>query len=151
MPFKQDAFMKANFSPRTEKVGLPSLADWFDGDPEWEVRGLTGAELARCNAAQTKTKNLSNIIEALSSGTNAETVNALRQSLGLGDNTPGELAKRLEMLTLGSVDPVVPLELAVRLAEAYPVEFFQLTNTITKLTGMGHEAGKQGPSGSKTK
>jgi hypothetical protein len=57
--------------------------------------------------------------------------------LGLIKDTPGEIAKRLEMLVMGSVAPAVSLPVAVKLAEAFPIEFLQLTNEISDLTGRG--------------
>ena len=62
---------------------------------------------------------------------------AVRRALGLTKDTPGEIAKRLEMLVLGAVSPVLTLPQAVKLAEAFPVEFLVLTNEITALTGKG--------------
>jgi hypothetical protein len=56
--------------------------------------------------------------------------------------TNGEIAKRLEMLVMGSVSPEVTLPVAVKLAEAFPVEFLELTNAITTLTGQGFDMGK---------
>jgi hypothetical protein len=63
-----------------------------------------------------------------------------RKALGLaGKETPGEIAKRLEMLAMASVEPAISLQVAVKLAENFPVEFYQLTNEITELTGMGFD------------
>jgi hypothetical protein len=39
---------------------------------------------------------------------------------------------------------VVDLSAAVKLAEAFPIEFFTVTNTITELTGQGAEAADLG-------
>jgi hypothetical protein len=64
---------------------------------------------------------------------------AVRKALGLTADTPGEIAKRLEMLTLGSVAPAISLPVAVKLAEAFPIEFLTLTNEISELTGKGAE------------
>ena len=38
---------------------------------------------------------------------------------------------------MGSVAPAVSLPVAVKLAEAFPIEFLQLTNEISDLTGRG--------------
>ena len=75
------------------------------------------------------------IVKAIAaSGDQAE---AVRRALGLTKDTPGEIAKRLEMLVMGAVSPAMTLPQAVKLAEAFPVEFLALTNEITALTGKG--------------
>ena len=40
--FDSKKFNQVNFQPATSKVLVPELADFFQGEPEWEVRGLTG-------------------------------------------------------------------------------------------------------------
>ena len=62
---------------------------------------------------------------------------AIRKALGLGKDTPGEIAKRLEMVVAGCISPVLTLPQAVKLAERFPIEFLTLTNEITELTGNG--------------
>ena len=64
---------------------------------------------------------------------------AVRSALGLTKDTPGEIAKRLEMLVMGSVAPKIELPTAVKLAEAFPIEFLSITNRITELTGQGFD------------
>jgi hypothetical protein len=49
-------------------------------------------------------------------------------------------------MVAGSVEPACSMELAVRLAEHYPVIFFQLSNRILELTGQGSDAEKKPPS-----
>ena len=100
------------------------------------VRGLTANELYTAIEAGNRQKTLGKILEAIAS--TGEGVADARKVLGFtGKETPGEIAKRLEMLVKASVDPVIPLNIAVKLAENFPIEFYQLTNEITELTGMG--------------
>jgi hypothetical protein len=47
------------------------------------------------------------------------------------------------MLALGSVEPAVDHETAVRLCTYCPIEFYALTNAIVKLTGQGAEIKKK--------
>ena len=68
---------------------------------------------------------------------------AVKKLVGLDDSVPQDIARRLEMLALGSVDPEADLELAVKLCTHFPIEFFSLTNAITKLTGQGAEIKKK--------
>lgn len=149
--FDKKAFSKANFVPRTEQVSVSSLADWFEGDPLWTVRGLSFEELSRADSKADQTQTMIAVIEALSGGDKKEQATAIQEALGMGDNTPPQMIKRLEMLVIGSVSPEIDLPIAVKLAENFPVEFKELTDKIITLTGQGRVLGKQKGSGSKQK
>ena len=142
MPFDLEKFERAKFEPRRKIVAVESLSDFFaEGEaPEWEVRGLTANELHRAMEASRRQGSMEAIVKAMA--TKAEQVTAMRAALGLSGDTPGEIAKRMEMLVMGSVAPAIELPAAVKLAEAFPVEFLMLTNEITELTGKGSEMGK---------
>ena len=141
MPFDAAKFEQAKFEARTKLVHLPALSDFFDDDDcQWEVRGLNSNELHQAMAASKTQKALEQILKAISE--NKEQAKTAGSALGLHGDTPGEIAKRLEMLVCGSVDPEISLPIAVRLAENYPIEFLTLTNTITELTGMGFQHAK---------
>lgn len=148
--FDAKRFMKTKWQPRTEDVPVPGLKGFFpEGEnPVWKVRGLTGQEIGQANEAPDNFKTMAAAVEALA-GAQAmkEKVSAIRDLLGLGGKTPADVAKRLEHLVLGSVDPPCTLDLAVKLCEAFPIEFFELTNKILRLTGLGQMPGKQPPSG----
>lgn len=142
MAFDAAKFELAKFAPRTQRVEVKALADFFDDDEYfWEVRGLDSNELHRAIAASQTQKALEQILEAISK--NKDQAKAAGSALGIHGDTPGEIAKRLEMLVAGSVNPSIDLPVAVKLAEKYPIEFLTLTNTITELTGMGFEYAKQ--------
>jgi len=149
MSFDAKKFLKTKFTARTEPVPVPDLQTFFaEGEkPVWTVRGLTGQELGRTNEAAEKNRNVAAILEGLISADAKEKAQAVKELLGVGGSTPADIAKRLECLVIGSVDPPCTLDLAVRLCETFPVEFFQITNVITKLTGQGQLPGKQPPSG----
>ncbi|MEJ1365620.1 MAG: hypothetical protein RPU42_11135 [Candidatus Sedimenticola sp. (ex Thyasira tokunagai)] len=138
-------FMAAQFKHRTEAVPVLGLADWFNCEegetPQWTVRGITGNELARANEALLKNKKLTIFTEALvaASKSKSESVREVQEALGVSDDVHGEIAKRLEMLVMGSVNPTIDLPVAVKLAENYPIEFYMLTNKITTLTGQGQQ------------
>jgi len=143
MGFKIKEFKKARFSPRTETISLPDMADWFDGIPEWTVRGLNGNELARCKEkAARNRKTITAIIEALSTEQTEDAVSVVKTITGTDGSVPMSTSLRLEMLVAGSVDPVCDIELAAKLNMAHPAEFQILTKSITRLTGLGHEPGK---------
>ena len=142
MSFDAARFEQAKFADRTKRVEVPSLADFFDGDESvWEVRGLNSNELHKAIAASQTQKALEQILSAISE--NKDQAKQVGTALGVHGDTPGEIAKRLEMLTAGSVEPEITLPIAVKLAETFPIEFLTLTNTITELTGMGFEYAKQ--------
>lgn len=136
MPFDVDKFDRAELKPRTEVVEVEALAAFFgDEPPQWTVRGLSATELHRAMEAGKRQSSVEAIVKAIASG--GDQAQAVRKALGLSADTPGEIAKRLEMLVMGSVSPKVELPTAVKLAEAFPIEFLSLTNRITELTGKG--------------
>jgi len=152
MPFDSARFVRASVVPRTAKVKLPALAGFFDADeaPEFEVRGLDGSELAQTHDAVRRNKDLTELVTGLLSGEGAEKVVAIRDAMGLGDKVPDEIAKRLEILTLGSVEPKLDREACLKLCRAFPVEFYLLSNKVTELTGEGAILGESTGSGATT-
>ena len=151
--FDQNGFMTAEFQPRTEAVPVPALKDFFeDGEnAEIVVRGMTAVEIAKSNEAEKRNTFMTSMAKAMvAPGDNDKArVDQIRAAIGLTDDVPGELAKRIEMLTMCSVEPALEQNVVVKFAEKYPVEFYSLTNKITELTGKGAVvvAGKSTPSG----
>lgn len=137
MAFNAEKFERSKFEARRAKVPVPALSDFFDEreTPEWEVRGLSAVELHKAMEAGKRQGSIEAIVKAIAA--NQDQAGAVRKALGLTKDTPGEIAKRLEMLVMGSVAPAVSLPVAVKLAEAFPIEFLQLTNEISDLTGRG--------------
>ena len=146
--FDAKGFLKAQLEPRTETVPLPVLAPWFkDEVPAITVRGLTGEELAKVREAAEKNKAAGQMIEAMVGGTDKERIAAIRQAMGVADGVTDDYAKRIEMLVIGAVSPLLDLNTVLRLATTFPVEFYILTGKITALTGLGHTVpGKRAPS-----
>lgn len=150
MPFNAEKFERATFEARTARVSVPALAPFFDeGEAcEFVVRGLTATELHRALEAGKRQGSVEQIVKAIA--TSGDQAEAVRRALGLTKDTPGEIAKRLEMLVLGAVSPALTLPQAVKLAEACPVDFLSLTNEITALTGKGFDLVKPGAASRKT-
>jgi len=153
MEFDIQKFTSQAFQPREHDIPVPALAAWFKGaakkdeagaeqPPAWKVRGLTGPELAKCNEAQQRNRNRAAIAEGLASGSDDKIASAIKEILGTGQAVPDDIAKRIEMLVLGSVEPKCSHQVAVKLADAFPVEFFEITTAIVRLTGQGGEPGK---------
>ena len=145
MAFDAKKFLKTQFEARTEDVSVPDLKEFFpEGEnPVWVVRGLTGHELGQVQEARERSRNLEAILEKLLSAAAEGKAEAVKEMLGLGQDTPADIVRRLEMLVLGSVNPACNQELAVRICTYYPIEFMTLTNTISKLTGMGASVKKK--------
>lgn len=141
MAFKKKEFEKAKMEYRIMDVPVLSMAEWFDGAAMWKVRGLSGNELGRCNEMAGSRKGLTEILQDLLVKKSEETT---------ADYVPQEVAKRIEYLMAGSVDPVCDLELATKVNETFPIEFRILTQKIIELTGQGQVVGKQTPSGIET-
>jgi hypothetical protein len=137
MAFSADKFQRAAFAPRTETVEISAMAEFFGPEekPEFTVRGLTASELHKAMEAGARNKQVDAVVKALS--TSADKIAAIRAAIGLSADTPGEIAKRIEMLVAGCISPKIDHAIAVKLAEVFPVEFYDLSNRITTLTGMG--------------
>lgn len=151
MAFDCNKFMQTAFIPRQASIEVPGLADWFTGDGPalWVLRGQTGNEIALSMEASNKVKNVDAIIKAIAA--NKDKVAEIKKAIGMDKDTPGEIIKRLEQLVQCSIDPVITLDVAVKIAETRPVEFYQLTNEILRLTGQGMDVKKPKASGEMTK
>lgn len=150
MNFNKTKFMKQQFEPRTALVAVPALSAWFDDITEGEqccftVRGMTGEELAKVMESSIRAKDISSIVEAISSSENAK--DKIKDVLGLGTDTPADMIKRLEQLVVACVQPQLDLENVKKLATAFPIEFYTLTNKVTELTGLGMDIKKPLASG----
>jgi len=144
-----DKFLNASLAMREATIPVPELKEFFAADkPEWTVRGLTAAELARANDAAEAGQSINDLVEALAKGEKAD---AIRKLAGVpGKDVPKDVSRRIQMLVSGSVSPLLDEEtrdVAVKLAETFPTVFFNLTNKIVNLTGEGAEMGKRKPSG----
>lgn len=151
MAFKKSEFLAEKFQPRTESVPVPDMKSWFEkGDkPEFKVRGLTGKEVGRATEAAERNKKLTEIAEGLFGKKSKDFAKALQNLVD--PSTPKDIAKRISMLVMGSVEPEVDEEFALKLCQFFPIEFFSISNKITELTGLGHLPGKPKPSGTKQK
>lgn len=145
-------FLNAALRPREASIEVPDLAQWFGADerPVWVVRGLTAAELGRANqAAERGLDNVRALVAAMAG--DGDKAGAIRKAMGLSDeDVPADISRRIEMLAAGSVAPALGSDnrdVAVKLAETYPTVFYNLTNQILTLTGLGAEMGKPKRSG----
>ena len=140
--------MRQQFEARTDNVPVPELAAWFDeeSDPVFIVRGLTFEELSKADAAADNSKTMLNLVASLTTKDGKAIAEGIKDAFGVGQETPTNMIKRINHLVMGSVQPEIDEQFAVKLASTFPVEFTQLTNKIVALTGKGFEPGK--PKGS---
>ena len=138
-------FQKAKFTHRTTEVPVSDLADFFPADekPIWTVRGLEGVEVAKANETINTNKNLVAAAEAIESALMSDKIRGMKQIIAQIQDVPNEIAKRLVHLTLGSVEPECDYDAAIKLCKVAPVEFYNITNEIWRLTGLGMVPGKQ--------
>ena len=142
-------FLAAKYQAREADVPVPALAEFFGDEPAvWRVRALDASELCKAREARNSSANLQHLVDALA-GDGSEKGAQIRKMMGLSDDVPGDVSQRIEMLSIGSVNPAIKdqRDVAVKLAEVHPVVFYQLTNKIHELTGMGLELGKPKRSG----
>jgi len=152
MGFDADRFLATPFAPREQKVAIPDLRDFFGKKEKaaWRVRGLTGREYGRAREAREKNNALKAVVEGIASKIGKKQVEAIKKLIGDDKDVPEDIAFRVELLIIGSVEPQVDYPLANKLCETFPTEFYDITNRIIQLSGKGHVPGKQTPSG-KTK
>jgi hypothetical protein len=150
MGFNTEAFAAAEFTARTESVDIAQLAEFFaPGElPTFVVRGLTANELQRAMDAGAKQGAIDTVVKAIAS--QKEQVAQIRKALGMAADVPGEVAKRMEMLVQGCVAPPLNHAAVAKLAEVCPIEFYDLTNKITLMTGQGGSRVKPPPSSQTT-
>lgn len=149
MAFDVNAFVNERFEDRVTDVPVPDLRQWFGGsDPVWRVRGLTGDELGRVNEAVEKYKNVNALISSMIGKDPGQKAEAVKEALGIaGQKTPESIVRELELVVIGSVDPVCDMSLAVKLKDNFPIEFRQIAQAILIATGKGRVPGKLKASG----
>ena len=149
MAFNSNKFIKQEFKPRTAEIQVPGLKDFFDKDDEvvWVVRNLEANEITLANESVAKNKNIAAITEALVDSNQIEKVKAIRDLIGNPDDVTGDMAKRLEMIVFASVSPEITMDIALKLAKNFPIEFMTITHKITLLTHTGADMVKPEPSG----
>lgn len=149
--FDSTKFANQQFIPRIQRVEVPRLKNFFDDgeDALWELRGQTASEIAVGNEAFKTQTNITKVIEAMAKS--SVQVAEVKRALGISEDTPEDIVKRLSMLVSCSISPQIDLPIAVKLAETFPIVFYTLTHTIIKLTTLGMDVKKPSTSGSNQK
>ena len=149
MSFDANLFLKATINHRESDVKVPALQDFFGKDePIFKVKALSGEQIAIVNEAAERNKNLNALMSALVGGSSEQKSAAVKSLMGVGsDEVPEDTAKRIEVLIMGSVDPVCDRDMAIKINEYFPLDFTKITNEIYRLTGEGGDiVGKPKPS-----
>jgi len=144
MGFDLAKFQATSFTPRTEAVKVPDLKAFFpeDGEAVWTVRGLTGQELGVVNETAQRNKKITAVLEGLISNKSVENTDAIKKLIGADGDVTEEVARRMEIFRIGSIDPIVTMPDVVKFCTVWPIEFSLITSAIYKLTGQGQEAKK---------
>ncbi len=131
--FDTKAFMKKKYEHRTQEIELKGL------DTVIRVRGLTGEELGKVNSIVANRGGLEAIVNAIAQG---ETAEAFKVATGLNEDMPEDGVKRIEYLKMGTVEPEITQEIAVKMYRVCPVDVYKATNAILRMTGQGMQEGE---------
>lgn len=146
--FDQKTFNNTDFSARTAEVVVKELQPFFgEGKPVFMVRGLDAEEFAACRESMERARGIEAVIAGITSTSNKERVEAIRQSLGLTGEVAPDLVRRFDIVTFGCVSPKLERETVIKLARNYPTQFYSISNVILQLTGEGSLPGKLPGSG----
>ncbi len=147
MAFDVKKIKKTKFSSRESDVSVPELTEFFDADEPavWKVRNLSGMEVGQVNETAKKYQQIEVAQKALV-GTHEEKIKAFKSIFGVVDGLSEEMARRTEVLILGSVSPECDKDLAGIIREKYPLAFVKITDKIYEMTGLGAVPGKPKPS-----
>lgn len=146
MGFDIGKFTAARFQDRVKSIPVPRLQAFFFNDekedeaPEavWKVRGLTGLESAVAKQATADSRNLEAIIDAIGTNIKSDKIAGIKELAGVGtENVPEDLVQRYSWLVQGSIEPECSQQMALKLAQNFPEDFYLITNMIIQLTGQG--------------
>ena len=147
MSFDFNAFENAPVNFPTKKIPVPQLKNFFpEGEePEWEIKSLTGIEIAISNQAPIDYRRKKAMIEALTDD-NASSIamkKAFQELLGKcpEDTMPEEYLRWLKIVEFGSI-PHCPESICVKLAHAKGAVFRLLANDISVMSGLGADMGE---------
>jgi len=139
--FDKDKFLQAMITQPTKALEVPQLKGFFpkDAKPVWEVSALTSEQVARVAIAEEKNAGVGKMITALLGSNKNEQVEAIRKTMGGGDDLPSDYARRIEIILEGSVDLETEndRETVLKIAIYYPSIFMTISNEILILSGEG--------------
>ena len=144
MSFDLNAFENAPVNFPTKKIPVPQLKNFFpEGeDPEWEIKSLTGMEIAISNQAATNSEKVKAALQAISAGGSGIAMkDGFNELFGKdADFTPEEYLRWLKIVEYGSV-PRCPEHICVKLAHSKGALFRLLAHEISVMSGLGADLG----------
>jgi len=146
MSFDLNGFMQAKLSARTTTVKVPELKGWFgdDAEPAFKVRGLTGEEFYQVREATAKRHDIQAMASKMFSGDGQAMAEAIEEFYGA---VPAEYARRIEVLILGCVEPVLDRPAALKIFKNFPSTAHLIVEEILRATGEGSIVGESKDSG----
>ena len=142
--FDIQKFRDAKAVPRIKEIPVPQLIKFFEeGEkPIIKIRNITGHELAACKEAVVNNARIRAMVEKLVSSDSKQKAAGICEALGVSDKTPDDLVRRINILRYGMLEPEITNEDAVRFASIWPELFYDITNQIFILTGLGADLGE---------
>lgn len=151
MGFDVRQFLQTKWERRVEQYQVKDkdLATMFPKGEKrvWHIQSLTGIELGKASEVAKKQNISAAILEGLLSVRAAEIKDSVKSLLGHDEVAPEDIAKRVEHIKYGFIEPEGTLDFATTLCKAKPLVFLEVSNAISALTGLGMEPGKSKPSG----
>lgn len=132
-----EKFKKAEYEPNIKEVQVPALAYLFDEgeEPIIKVRGQTATEVALTEEIDIQQQDIVTILQAIT--TTKGQVAVIKDHLGMNDDVPTSIKKRMRKIVECSVEPPLDMAFTILLAERHPVEFGRISNAIAEATNKG--------------
>lgn len=134
-------FEQASILQRTREIDVPQLQDFFDEgkDPIWRIRALSSEDIAMVNDAQERNASIGTLVTAIVGSSGADKAEAIKSAMGIGDETPQDVVRRIEIMLRGSIDldPESHRDIVIKIAMYYPTVFMTISNEILSLSGEG--------------
>jgi len=143
MAFDADKFDAAQTNFPTKKIPVPTLKRFFeDGeDPVFEIKSLTGVELAIVEESANKLARLRGAMEAIARDTVKGFKEGYEELLNGDVETPETYMRWITLVRLGTV-PQLPEHIVVKLAFAQPGVLRRLAHEISILSATGADMGE---------
>ncbi|MFK5951765.1 MAG: hypothetical protein QM498_01830 [Desulfobacterium sp.] len=143
MPFDQDAFDAAQVNFKTQKVPVPLLKKFFDDDetPEFEIKSLTGVELAIVEESPGRIKILIAALESFAENTVKGFKDGFEELLNGDIETPETYLRWITLVRLGTV-PQLPEHIVVKMAFSNGGVLKRLAYKISVMSAIGADLGE---------
>ena len=144
MAFDINKFDSAPVDFPTKKIPVPQLKAFFKEDetPEWEIKALTGIQIATAETAGEDFKRYRAAFEAIAGGTSVKSMKSgFDELLNRNDAPPDMYLKWIKYFQFGSV-PECPEHIVVKIAYSQGGLFKRIVHEILIMSAMGADLGK---------